>query len=142
MEPKCESFRLSADYLLKCPQASGIKDVPLSASESSSSAYSALHATPRLSISGSRPFRQFKRLTIQLEDASQLNPIVNLIRMCDLSVQSSSNPMLQQYDLVAVQPTTDKLFHTCCTALEIDIISFDMSRRIDYHFKRPSVTSV
>lgn len=39
------------------------------------------------------------------------------------------------------QVVNEKLFHSCCTALEVDVISFDLSRKFDFHLKRPPVTS-
>ena len=43
--------------------------------------------------------------------------------------------VLRSYDLVAVRPATGALFAKCCTALEIDIISLDMSAKLPFHLR-------
>jgi ribonuclease P/MRP protein subunit RPP1 len=45
------------------------------------------------------------------------------------------------YDLVAVQPQDEKMFALACKQLDVDIISFDFTQRLDYHFKLPNVNS-
>lgn len=54
--------------------------------------------------------------------------------------QSSNNPLLTSYDIVAVQPGTDSLFLKCCQSPDIDIISFDMTQRLPFKLKHNIVT--
>lgn len=79
----------------------------------------------------SKPFQQYFRITVQLDDQSQVH---------GLSPSSSlSHDVLRSYDIVAVAPSTEKLFHACCSTLDLDIISLDFSRRLPFHIKRPAV---
>ena len=75
-----------------------------------------------------RPQLKFlSRLTVPLEEHSQLH-------------QLSSDDVLS-YDILAVQPTTDKLFHQACTSLAIDVISLDMTNRLPFFLKFPTVNA-
>ncbi|XP_014679285.1 PREDICTED: ribonuclease P protein subunit p30-like isoform X2 [Priapulus caudatus] len=47
---------------------------------------------------------------------------------------------IQAYDLLAVQPTTEKLFHMACTAIEIDIITFNIGDKLTYYLKPAPVS--
>ena len=38
--------------------------------------------------------------------------------------QNGTNPIVKAYDIVAVQPSSEKLLHQCAQHLEVDIISF------------------
>lgn len=49
---------------------------------------------------------------------------------------NNPNPILKSYDIVAVQPTNEKIFHECCTTLDLDIITFDLSQKLDYKLKK------
>ena len=69
---------------------------------------------------GSQPFKQFSRLTALLEDQAQLNSMVNnsgthlLLSSFQLNPKykkTSTSPIIGSYDIFAVQPTTEKLFH-------------------------------
>eukprot|EP00455_Lapot_gusevi_P041291 TRINITY_DN4772_c0_g2_i2.p1 TRINITY_DN4772_c0_g2~~TRINITY_DN4772_c0_g2_i2.p1 ORF type:complete len:334 (+),score=50.82 TRINITY_DN4772_c0_g2_i2:71-1072(+) len=72
-------------------------------------------------------FRQLKRLTVVLEETAQIQSL------------NISNPVLKTYDLIAVKPTDEKLFHLACHQLEVDIICLDMSQKLPFYIKRPSV---
>lgn len=48
---------------------------------------------------------------------------------------------MKSYDLVAVQPTADKIFQECCQSLDVDIITFDLSQKMDFRIKRNTVKS-
>jgi len=39
------------------------------------------------------------------------------------------------YDIVAVQPTTDKMFLQACTQLKVDIITIDLSKKLNFNLK-------
>ncbi|KAL4420717.1 hypothetical protein ABPG75_010373 [Micractinium tetrahymenae] len=43
------------------------------------------------------------------------------------------------YDLVAVQPGSERLFHMACSSLECDLVSLDLCRRLPYRFKPAAV---
>lgn len=50
-----------------------------------------------------------------------------------------NNPNVASYDLLAVQPTTEKLFQAACSTFEVDIISLDMGSRLPFFLKGPMV---
>jgi hypothetical protein len=39
------------------------------------------------------------------------------------------------YDLLAVQPRSERTFALACNSLDVDIISLDLSRRLPFRFK-------
>jgi ribonuclease P/MRP protein subunit RPP1 len=45
---------------------------------------------------------------------------------------NAGNEVIRSYDLLAVQPETEKMFHSACTNLDIDIISLDMTVRLPF----------
>lgn len=51
----------------------------------------------------------------------------------------TTNTALHRYDILAVQPATEKLFHSCCQSLEVDIIALDLAKKSDYPFKKKVV---
>src|SRR5690606_14975643 len=61
--------------------------------------------------------RVLSRLTVTIDEAK------------DTYSLSSTSAILRSYDLVAVAPRSEKLFHTCCSSLDIDIISFNLAER-------------
>jgi ribonuclease P/MRP protein subunit RPP1 len=79
-------------------------------------------AMARLDASGKR-FLQFKRVTIDMSQDSQIQSI------------SANNPLLSAFDIVAVQPMTEKLFLAAVQSTEIDLISFDATKRMNYRIK-------
>ncbi|KAK6541178.1 hypothetical protein TWF694_008547 [Orbilia ellipsospora] len=64
--------------------------------------------------------RFLRRVTIVLDDPSQ-----------NYGLSSLSN----NFDIVAVRPTDEKLLLQACTSLECDLISLDLSVRHPFHFK-------
>jgi ribonuclease P/MRP protein subunit RPP1 len=72
---------------------------------------------------GARGFRQLRRVTVLLEDTTQLHTL------------SATNPALKQYDVVAVQPCDERTFQQACTGLDVDVISVDFTQRLPYHLK-------
>ena len=67
-----------------------------------------------------------KRLTLTISDNAQNHRI---------------NTLTSTYDLVALRPTNDKAFQLCCSSLECDIISLDLTQRIPYPIKFKTVAS-
>ncbi|KNC99129.1 uncharacterized protein SPPG_05388 [Spizellomyces punctatus DAOM BR117] len=74
-----------------------------------------------------KEFQQLSRLTVILEDISANYQL------------TVNNPNVASYDLIAVQPTNEKLFLAACSSLEIDIISLDMGSRLPFYIKQPMV---
>ena len=67
----------------------------------------------------------YSRITVLLNDQSQVHQL--------------SSEAVQTFDILAVQPSTEKLYQQACKSLEIDIISLDMSRRLPFYLKFPTV---
>ncbi|TDG97626.1 hypothetical protein EPR50_G00209790 [Perca flavescens] len=72
----------------------------------------------------SRPIRVLNRLTIVMSDASHFRPTAVEYR---------------RYDLLAVQPTTEKLFHAACMIYDVDIICISVTEKLPFFFKRAPV---
>lgn len=97
------------------------------------------HLDPRTSKSCKRGLTQLSRLTLILDQES-------MAKSGSGFVASNSNA-LQQYDILAVCPTSEAAFqHACITLSElkpfsIDIISLDLaaSPRLPFHLKRSTV---
>eukprot|EP00050_Salpingoeca_kvevrii_P014103 m.32657 g.32657 ORF g.32657 m.32657 type:complete len:282 (-) comp5559_c0_seq1:122-967(-) len=70
-----------------------------------------------------KPFAQYSRITIVLEDHKQVHPL------------SPSTETFRNFDIVAVRPVTEKLFVKACADLDIDVISLDMSIRLPFYIK-------
>ncbi|XP_074643091.1 ribonuclease P protein subunit p30-like [Tubulanus polymorphus] len=49
------------------------------------------------------------------------------------------NPDVQKYDILAVQPTDDKMFLLACQQCDVDIISLKLTSRLDFNVKRKIV---
>ncbi|TRY89384.1 hypothetical protein DNTS_024123 [Danionella cerebrum] len=71
----------------------------------------------------STPIKILNRLTILASDASHFRPCTEF----------------KQYDLVAVYPKTEKLFHAACMTFDVDIICISVNEKQPFHFKRPPV---
>ncbi|XP_041369301.1 ribonuclease P protein subunit p30-like [Gigantopelta aegis] len=74
---------------------------------------------------GRRCLRQLSRFTTVIDDPAKAARL--------------SSPEVQAYDLVAVEPTSEKTFHLACGTLDIDIISLNMVERLPFYVKRPSI---
>jgi len=46
---------------------------------------------------------------------------------------------VSSYDILAVQPTNEKTFQAACGTFEVDIISLDLSARLPFNLKLPTV---
>lgn len=67
---------------------------------------------------------------------------MRILRRCNIFLTDSASnfriPQLQQqYDLVAARPTDDRTLQQACQSLDVDIISLDLTRRFETHFKFP-----
>ncbi|XP_073346131.1 ribonuclease P protein subunit p30 [Pagrus major] len=72
----------------------------------------------------SRPIRVLNRLTIVMSDSSHFRPNAAEYRC---------------FDLLAVQPTTEKLFHAACMMYDVDIICISVTEKLPFFFKRAPV---
>jgi len=68
-------------------------------------------------------FTQLSRLTIRISDKSQL------------ACFNATNPILSQFDILAVCPTTEALFHVACETLAVDLITFDLGTKVPFPFR-------
>ncbi|KAF9405472.1 hypothetical protein BGZ94_003526 [Podila epigama] len=71
--------------------------------------------------------KQYSRLTLAVDEISQNYGL------------NASNPSVLSYDILAVQPTNEKLFQAACGTFEVDIISLDMSARLPFYMKHSTV---
>lgn len=115
-----ELLRVTKPALPSVPTVSG----DTSAASSSSSSDGGNSGNSKKPRSG---FQQRTRITINVEDGQQLNAIV------------ANQVVLKSYDLVAVRPSDEKLFHACCQWVDCDIISLELSRKLDFFVKLPHV---
>nr|XP_020472384.1 ribonuclease P protein subunit p30 isoform X2 [Monopterus albus] len=72
----------------------------------------------------SRPIRVLNRLTVVMSDASHFR--LNAAEY-------------RHFDLLAVQPTTEKLFHAACLLYDVDIICISLTEKLPFFFKRAPV---
>ncbi|KAM9424772.1 ribonuclease P protein subunit p30 isoform 2-T2 [Pholidichthys leucotaenia] len=72
----------------------------------------------------SRPIRILNRLTVVTSDASHFRP---------------NSAEYRRFDLLAVQPTSEKLFHAACLVYDIDIICIPVTEKHPFFFKRAPV---
>ncbi|KAL1168786.1 hypothetical protein V6Z11_A05G105600 [Gossypium hirsutum] len=80
-----------------------------------------------LGVPRSSPFRQYTRLTVCIDTASQSQAL------------NSGNPILKTYDIVAVRPLNQNAFDHACEKAEVDIISIDFSDKLPFRLKLPMV---
>ncbi|XP_036404097.1 ribonuclease P protein subunit p30 [Megalops cyprinoides] len=71
----------------------------------------------------SRPIKVLNRLTVVVSEASHFRPTNEF----------------KSYDIIAVLPKTEKLFHAACMSFDVDIISIAVAEKQPFHFKRPPV---
>nr|XP_002129371.1 ribonuclease P protein subunit p30-like [Ciona intestinalis] len=71
-------------------------------------------------------FQQYSRITIELCELGDLHKVRDVLST-------------GLYDIIAVLPRTDRLFHSACTELHIDIICIDGSEKLPYLPKHATV---
>jgi ribonuclease P/MRP protein subunit RPP1 len=69
-------------------------------------------------------------------------PRLRILRRCNISLTDAASnfriPQLQQlYDLVAARPTDERTLQQACQSLDVDIISLDLTKKFEKHFKFP-----
>uniref|UniRef100_A0A3Q2FF69 Ribonuclease P protein subunit p30 n=1 Tax=Cyprinodon variegatus TaxID=28743 RepID=A0A3Q2FF69_CYPVA len=72
----------------------------------------------------SRPIRVLNRLTVVMSEANHFRPNATEYR---------------PFDLLAVQPTTEKLFHAACLLCDVDIVCISVMEKLPFIFKRAPV---
>ncbi|XP_069015945.1 ribonuclease P protein subunit p30 isoform X3 [Embiotoca jacksoni] len=72
----------------------------------------------------SRPIRVLNRLTVVMSDSCHYR---------------SSTPEYRRFDLLAVQPTSEKLFHAACMMYDIDIVCIPVTEKLSFPFKRAPI---
>lgn len=70
--------------------------------------------------------RVLTRMTLTISDTAQNHRLANL----------NAN-----YEILALRPTTEKTFQLCCSSLECDLISIDLSQRLPFILKFTTVSS-
>ncbi|PHT45192.1 hypothetical protein CQW23_14350 [Capsicum baccatum] len=80
-----------------------------------------------LNLPISEPFRQYTRLTVFVDNASQVSAL------------NSGNPILKSYDIVAVRPLNQLAFEQACQVSEVDIITIDLSEKLPFRLKQSMV---
>lgn len=74
---------------------------------------------------GKHSQKQLARISTVITDTSNLHRL--------------SSEQVQSFELIAVQPTSEKTFHQACSNLDIDIITIDVTQRLPFHIKRASI---
>jgi ribonuclease P/MRP protein subunit RPP1 len=72
---------------------------------------------------------QLNRLNIPIEDTNVAQEAMN------------SAAVLNSYDILAVQPQSERAFAFACNSLDVDIISLDLSKRLSYRFRPDLIKS-
>ncbi|XP_073934891.1 ribonuclease P protein subunit p30 isoform X3 [Castor canadensis] len=75
----------------------------------------------------SKPIKILTRLTIIVTDPSHCN------------VLRATSSRVRLYDIVAVFPKTEKLFHVACTHLDVDLVCITVTEKLPFYFKRPPI---
>ena len=68
-------------------------------------------------------FRQLTRLNVAAEDPAAAQAAF------------SNTAVVNSYDILAVQPQSERVFQQACTSLAVDIISLDLSKRLPFRLK-------
>lgn len=63
----------------------------------------------------------------------------NILQQVKFLLQSSANPVLASYDIVAVEPTNARTFTQACTSLEVDLIALNLGSRRSFRFRQQDV---
>ncbi|KAK9807879.1 hypothetical protein WJX72_011994 [[Myrmecia] bisecta] len=77
------------------------------------------------------------RLTEQ--DRCSIEPFDEAALAAAAQAFSTNSPILASYDILAVQPLSERVMHQACTSLDVDIIALDMSRRMPFKFRPATI---
>ncbi|XP_042314566.1 ribonuclease P protein subunit p30 isoform X2 [Sceloporus undulatus] len=75
----------------------------------------------------SKPIKILSRLTLVASDPSHCN------------ILRSTSPNIKFYDIFAAFPKNGKLFHVACTTLDVDLVCIDVTEKLPFYIKRPSI---
>ncbi|XP_009998409.1 PREDICTED: ribonuclease P protein subunit p30 [Chaetura pelagica] len=75
----------------------------------------------------SKRIKVLTRLTLVVSDPSH----------CNLLRSTSAN--IRLYDIIAVFPKNEKLFHIACTTLDVDLVCINVTEKLPFYFRRPPV---
>ncbi|XP_003755328.2 ribonuclease P protein subunit p30 isoform X1 [Sarcophilus harrisii] len=75
----------------------------------------------------SKPIKILSRLTLIVSDPSHCN------------VLRATSSRVKLYDIVAVFPKTEKLFHVACTSLDVDLVCISVTEKLPFYFRRPPI---
>uniref|UniRef100_A0A8C8AIL2 Ribonuclease P protein subunit p30 n=1 Tax=Otus sunia TaxID=257818 RepID=A0A8C8AIL2_9STRI len=78
-------------------------------------------------VGTSKRIKVLTRLTLVVSDPSH----------CNLLRSTSAN--IRLYDIIAVFPKTEKLFHIACTTLDVDLVCINVTEKLPFYFRRPPV---
>ena len=70
---------------------------------------------------------QLSRLNLQIEDTNEAQKAL------------SNATVVNSYDILAVQPQSERAFAYACTSLDVDLISLDLSKRLNFKFKPDAI---
>ncbi|XP_018418355.1 PREDICTED: ribonuclease P protein subunit p30 [Nanorana parkeri] len=76
-----------------------------------------------------RPIKILTRLTIIASDPSHYNSL------------RSTSTLTRPYDIVAVYPKTEKLFHAACTSIDVDVICINVTEKSPFFFRSPPISA-
>ncbi|XP_053548296.1 ribonuclease P protein subunit p30 [Bombina bombina] len=88
-----------------------------------------LFPSPPIVQGKSKAIKILTRLTIIASDPSHCN------------VLRSASPSTRLYDIVAVYPKTEKLFHAACTSIDVDLICINVTEKQPFFFRKPPVNA-
>uniref|UniRef100_A0A8C2LE28 Ribonuclease P protein subunit p30 n=1 Tax=Cricetulus griseus TaxID=10029 RepID=A0A8C2LE28_CRIGR len=75
----------------------------------------------------SGPIKILTRLTIIVTDLSHYN------------IFRATSSRVWLYDIVALFPKTEKLFHVACAHLDVDLVCITVTEKLPFYFKRPPI---
>ncbi|NXW75758.1 RPP30 protein, partial [Hirundo rustica] len=75
--------------------------------------------------------------TKRIKVLTRLTLIVSDPAHCNLLRSTSAN--IRLYDIIAVFPKTEKLFHIACTTLDVDLVCINVTEKLPFYFRRPPV---
>ncbi|XP_053306074.1 ribonuclease P protein subunit p30 [Spea bombifrons] len=88
-----------------------------------------LFPSPPIVQGKSKPIRILTRLTVIASDPSHCNAL------------RSTSPTARLYDIVAVYPKTEKLFHAACTSIDVDLVCINITEKHPFYFRKPPINA-
>ncbi|XP_072883522.1 ribonuclease P protein subunit p30 [Hemitrygon akajei] len=86
-----------------------------------------LFPSPPIVQGKSKPIKILTRLTLIASDVSHYNQL------------RTACPQTTPYDIIAVEPKTEKLFHVACMTLDVDLICIQGIAKLPFRITRPPV---